>query len=277
MEANSTTTFLLNNFTMTPDWVTAIATIILVLATCIYVYFSYKLTKETIKLREVETTPFISLHFETFYNGGKLKLIIKNIGKAPAYNITFSLEEKFEKYFHYDFKNKITYLPPNQKLTIITDYFEEFDKSGEDNIPIKLKYFSKEKLLIEDDFVLEWKFLSKTLLGMDNIEGIKKSLEEINKEMKSLNKIIKEKKYIVSNKLRVLEIEKKDDFVQFVFSNSKVEKILRENINQIGLNDIEKVYIDDGDLHDLSTKTKFTAEEIFHNICNFLEFSKGNE
>lgn len=262
---------------MTPDWVTAIATIILVLATCIYVYFSYKLTKETIKLREVETTPFISLHFETFYNGGKLKLIIKNIGKAPAYNITFSLEEKFEKYFHYDFKNKITYLPPNQKLTIITDYFEEFDKSGEDNIPIKLKYFSKEKLLIEDDFVLEWKFLSKTLLGMDNIEGIKKSLEEINKEMKSLNKIIKEKKYIVSNKLRVLEIEKKDDFVQFVFSNSKVEKILRENINQIGLNDIEKVYIDDGDLHDLSTKTKFTAEEIFHNICNFLEFSKGNE
>ena len=44
------------NFTMTPDWVTAIATIILVLATCIYVYFSYKLTKETIKLREVETS-----------------------------------------------------------------------------------------------------------------------------------------------------------------------------------------------------------------------------
>lgn len=51
------------NFTMTPDWVTAIATIILVLATCIYVYFSYKLTKETIKLREVEILPFISIIF----------------------------------------------------------------------------------------------------------------------------------------------------------------------------------------------------------------------
>lgn len=49
------------NFGMTPDWVTAIATIILVAATCIYVYFSYKLTKETIKLREVETSPFISI------------------------------------------------------------------------------------------------------------------------------------------------------------------------------------------------------------------------
>ena len=49
---------------ITPDWVTAIATIILVLATCIYVYFSYKLTKETIKLREVETSPFISIIFE---------------------------------------------------------------------------------------------------------------------------------------------------------------------------------------------------------------------
>ena len=39
------------NFNMTPDWVTAIATIILVLATCIYVYFSYKLTKETLDFK----------------------------------------------------------------------------------------------------------------------------------------------------------------------------------------------------------------------------------
>jgi hypothetical protein len=240
--------------------------LILTLATIVYVGFTIVLAKETRKLREVETSPFISLHFEAFYNGGKLKLIIKNIGKAPAYNITFSLEEKFAKYFNYDFKNKITYLPPNQKFTVITDYFEEFDKSGEENIPIELKYFSKENLLIEDNFVLEWKFLAKTLLGTDHIEGIKESLEKINIEIKNLNKTIKEKKYIVSNKLSVLEIEKKDDYVQFIFSNGEICKIEKKFISDIGFNDVGNVLIDDGDLKDYSTDTKFTAEEIFYNI-----------
>jgi len=80
--------------------------LILTLATIVYVGFTIVLAKETRKLREVETSPFISLHFEAFYNGGKLKLIIKNIGKAPAYNITFSLEEKFAKYFNSDFTIK---------------------------------------------------------------------------------------------------------------------------------------------------------------------------
>jgi hypothetical protein len=238
--------------------------LILTMATIVYVGFTIVLAKETKKLREVETSPFISLHFEAFYNGGKLKLIIKNIGKAPAYNITFSLEEKFEKYFNYDFKNKITYLPPNQKLTVITDYFEEFDKSGEDNIPIKLKYFSKENLLMEDNFVLEWKFLAKTLLGTDHIEGIKKSLDEINKEIKNLNTIIKEKKYIVSNKLRVLEIEKKDNHAQFIFSNGYIGKIANDEVSELGFGDIAKVYRDDGDLLDQSTNMRFLAEEIYH-------------
>jgi len=45
----------------TPDWLTAFATVILVIATLVYVYFTYKLTKETTKLREVETTPLMSM------------------------------------------------------------------------------------------------------------------------------------------------------------------------------------------------------------------------
>lgn len=122
-----------------PDWVTAIATVVLVAATLVYVYFSSKLTKETVKLREVETTPFISLHFEAFYASRELKLIIKNIGKAPAYNITFSLEEKFEKYFKYNFKNKIAYFAPNQQFVVVADYFNKFEESKEPNIPIRLK------------------------------------------------------------------------------------------------------------------------------------------
>ena len=39
---------------------------------------------------------------------------------------------------------------------------------------------------------------------------------------------------------------------------------------------MENVYIDDGDIQDYSTRTKFTAEEIFNNIKN-LKGYKINE
>ena len=63
------------------------SSLILTFATIIYVGFTIVLARETRKLREVETTPFISLHFEAFYASQELKLIIKNIGKAPAYDL----------------------------------------------------------------------------------------------------------------------------------------------------------------------------------------------
>ena len=102
----------------------------------------------------------------------------------------------------------------------------------------------------------------------DTLQDIKKSFDDLNKEIKELNKTVKNKKYFVSNKLSILEIEKKDDYVQFIFSNGEICKIEKEYIVNIGFKDMENVYIDDGDIQDYSTRTKFTAEEIFNNIKN---------
>ena len=52
-------------------------------------------------------------------------------------------------------------------------------------------------------------------------------------------------------------------------------KLKRVFVN-IGFKDMENVYIDDGDIQDYSTRTKFTAEEIFNNIKN-LKGYKRNE
>lgn len=253
------------------------SSLILTFATIIYVGFTVVLARETRKLREVETTPFISLHFEAFYASQELKLIIKNIGKAPAYNITFSLEEKFEKYFKYNFKNKIAYFAPNQQFVVVADYFNKFEESKEPNIPIRLKYFSKDNLLIEDNFVLEWKFLSDTLLGTDNIEGIKKALEDISKDLKEIHKIAKDKNYSVSMKLKILKFEKHDDFVQIVFSNGQVTKADNGSLFALGLNNLGQTYLEAGDLIDYSIRKSFTAEQIFYYINNSLESSKDNK
>ncbi len=264
------------NFTMTPDWVTAIATIILVLATCIYVYFSYKLTKETIKLREVETSPFISIIFDmSFQSSSHSKIIIKNIGKSPAYNITFKIDEKYLPHFNgYTFENTIEYFAPEQELFILANGFKNLKEAGFDNIPIIVNYKSKDDRTFCDFFTLRWQhfqFYEKNIL-----QDIKNSFDNLNKEIKELNKTVKNKKYFVSNKLSVLEIEKKDDYIQFIFSNGEICKIEKEYIVNIGFKDMENVYIDDGDIQDYSTRTKFTAEEIFNNIKN-LKGYKINE
>lgn len=113
---------------------------------------------------------------------------------------------------------------------------------------------------------MEWKHLDSTLVEKSTLEEIKKSFDDLNKEIKELNKTVKNKKYFVSNKLSVLEIEKKDDYVQFIFSNGEICRIEKKSIADIGFKDIENVYIDDGDIQDYSTRIKFTAEEVFSNI-----------
>lgn len=240
------------------------SSLILVLATVVYVGFTIVLAKETRKLREVETSPFVSLNFDTFYGGGRLKLIIKNIGKAPAYNISFVLEENFHSCFNYNFNNKIAYFAPNQQITVLAVTYEELEALKVEYIPIQIIYKAKDGKEIKDTFILEWNYLNKTLLGMDPVEGIKKALENIHKEITNLTKVIKEKDYLVTNKLMVLELEKQNEYTQFIFSNGYIGKIANDEISKLGLNDIQKVYCDDGDIFDTSNNVRFLAEEIYH-------------
>jgi len=257
-----------NILTFTPDWITAIATIILVLATCIYVYFSYKLTKETIKLREVETSPFISIIFDiSFQAVSHSKIMIKNIGKAPAYNITFKVDEKYLPHFNgYTFENTIEYFAPEQEFYILANGFNNLKEAGFTSIPITVNYKSKDDRDFSELFNLKWQHFQ--YFEEDTLQEIKKSFDDLNKEIKELNKTVKNKKYFVSNKLSVLEIEKKDDYAQFIFSNGEICKIDKKQIADIGFKDMENVHINDGDVRDFSTHTKFTAEEVFNNIKN---------
>ena len=155
------------------------SSLILVIATVIYVIFTFKLSQETTKLREVETSPFISLTLEPLGNSMMLKLVIKNIGKAPAYKIDFSVNEKYKGIFRYNFENKISYFAPNQEITIFGKQYGEFENLEYDNIPITVTYYSKEDKYFNEVFKLEWQYLSETILGTDNIVSIDNNLKDI--------------------------------------------------------------------------------------------------
>jgi len=178
---------------LTPEWITAISTIVLVFSTMIYVFFTYKLTKETVKLRELETSPFISLHIDG--SSWLLKLIVKNIGKAPAYNIHFDIDKKFESYFSCgcSLNSKISYFAPTQEIFFSLGQYSDLEKIEEKSIPIKVTYYSKDNRKFEDNFSLEWQYLSGTVTNTNSIEGIKDGIKDINKSFEKLNKLIEKR------------------------------------------------------------------------------------
>lgn len=248
------------------DQINDYSSLILVVATIVYVVFTYKLSKETTKLREVETSPFISITLEPFDNSPILSLVIKNIGKAPAYNINFSIDKEFEEFFSYNFENRIAYFSPQQEIVIFGQQYGEFENLSCNSIPIKVTYYSKDKKRFDETFQLEWQYLSKTLLGTDQIAKISDNLAKTVDELKKLNTTLKEKSYTVTERIKIVELEITDLFVKFIFSNGYIDKIAIADIQQLKLNDPKSLHLSDGSLVDYSIHKKFTAEEIFDTL-----------
>jgi hypothetical protein len=248
----------------TPEWMTAVSTIVLVVATIIYVYFTYKLTKETTKLREVETTPFISIYTKATR---PIEMIVENIGKAPAYNIEIKFDEKYLDCFLFDCtknKNKISYFSPNQQFTILLKQYGELEKSPYEYIPISVTYQSKDGRTFEELFNIEWKYLSSSEIEKDGLEEIKKELEKTVKVLDKINKTIKEKELFITHKLKILEFEKNDGEISIVFSNGFLTKIKAIELDSIlNTKNANELILMNGNLFSYEDRLTYLAEEVY--------------
>jgi len=97
--------------------------LVVTLATVLYVILTGKLVSESRKMREVQTEPniFVCLHSKEEWIS-LIDLEIQNIGLGAAYNLNFGLNPDFE-YSKGRFlselnfiKNGVNYLAPNQKI-----------------------------------------------------------------------------------------------------------------------------------------------------------------
>jgi hypothetical protein len=161
---------------------------VLVGATIIYVLFTYRLARETTMLRKVETDPFIVIYLEP-ESTPMMRLRIKNIGKGPAYNISFDIEKTFREFFYMKdasfFTTGINYLPPDQEIFILAGYFKDFDEADFDVIPIGLKYYSHHHEEKNETIRLKWDFRKDTILETDpllEISDVLKKLESQNRK-----------------------------------------------------------------------------------------------
>lgn len=242
-----------------PDWISALSALILVIATCIYVIFSYKLTQETKKLREVETSPFISLQLEPFRYSNYFQLVIKNIGKSPAYNITFTIDEKYIELFRFNFHTKISYFSPEQKIEALSKPYKELLELDFSFIPITVIYYSKDNRKFTETFNLEWNYYDGVLLENNPYDKIEKELKNISTHLKSISN----KKESIQ-RIKIVELDITDYFLICIFNNGYLGKVPISQSKKLGIKSVNKLIRSNNGLLDRDTNLLYTAEELYY-------------
>ncbi|MGB3752206.1 MAG: hypothetical protein WA945_11625 [Arcobacteraceae bacterium] len=165
---------------------------VMVIATLIYVFYTTKLFKETKKLREVETSPYVTVKIEPHNYSMMLKMEIENIGKAPAYDIDISFDkdtiELFSKKKYVLPKTHINYLPIGQKIPNLIGLISEL-KDDIEEFEILLKYKSKDGKPFNETIKINYKFMID--IGMllsqpqeiTKLDDIRKSLDKIHQKL----------------------------------------------------------------------------------------------
>ena len=261
----------MKDFIEVMDLLNKYSSLILMLATVIYVYFTYKLTRETTKLREVETTPFMSIYIKPTL---PIEMVIKNIGKAPAYDVVIEFDKKYLDCFSScctKDKNTFSYFSPNQQITILMKTYSDLSELDYDYIPIKVNYQSKEGRKFQDIFNISWKSLSSSQLQKDMLKEIKKEINNLQKEIKNIGNIFKDKEYFITNKLKILEFSKDNNEISLIFSNSEIFKISTKEFLKVlsfDIKDLDYIEVEKGNLINYNTRMPYMAEEVFYLLKN---------
>ena len=133
---------------------------------------SEKALSEMRLTREEENRPFVMIYFQTGLDGTTVDLLIRNIGKLPAKNVTFEFDRRLEQGdWNWSspisespkFKNGIAVLPPNLEMR---EFFAGFvNLQGLcSSYRVKVRYAHPfGDRLYEEEQILEWKSLDGKL------------------------------------------------------------------------------------------------------------------
>jgi len=126
-----------------------IFTAIVAIPTVVYAILTWKLTSETRKMREAQTTTNVLVTAEPEAdNFHALYLVVRNVGLAPAYDIKFAINQDFEivKGYHLSkvgfVKNGLNILAPGQEIKtfLYTPWLDESKNRIDAVINIEITY-----------------------------------------------------------------------------------------------------------------------------------------
>lgn len=180
----------------------AILTLVYVGATIRILKVNKDMVKESVKLREVESRPYVIAYLDERSTGG-VYLVIKNTGKSMAYNTTLSSDVKIEcpKNYHisnsYVFNNSFS-LAPNQKIDFFIHHLFVGERLTEDEnglnpiYKLKIRYENSDSQYI-DESIVDLNILKQRVREKndDRLKYVVKELQEIKSVLSEKQKCIK--------------------------------------------------------------------------------------
>ena len=162
-------------------------------ATICYVILTRSLVRETKRLREVETEPQISIYLEPEERWINLMdLVIRNIGRGPAYNIRFEIDPDFEYrkgrfLSNLPFMQELHYLAPGQTIRFfLANAIDVFNRKVAGAFKITAHYENEVGTFKSGSFKIEFeRFEGMSGIGEPPLYKIAKSIEVIHKDIQS--------------------------------------------------------------------------------------------
>ncbi len=191
--------------------VLVILTLVLAVITGIYAFLTWRMVKETKRMREIQSEPNISIYFKSKEEYiGLIDLIIKNIGQGPAFNIKFTVNPDF-KYTDQKniselnlFKNGVHHLAPGQQIVIfLNSLVVMIDKKLCMNFDVTVNYVNSARKKFQNTYNID---LSE-IVGLRRVgePPLKKISDQLEKMKEAMEKMIS-----YYPQLKVIAYTKKD-------------------------------------------------------------------
>ncbi len=150
------------------------------IATILYVIFTYRLLKETIKARRQQSRPYVLADVE--YSNYSLKVVVKNIGNDGACNVNVSTDPIIDNPF-----SKIEFLAPNKEIFNVITYIVNKDSPQKYNFIID--YYDSYKNKYHNEYSINVSNLIENMDEYDNnllsaLKGIKSELDNISRKIR---------------------------------------------------------------------------------------------
>jgi len=170
-------------------WTVIFSGIVAVL-TAVYAILTWRLVSETRRMREAQTTPNVLVTVEPEEHK-TLYLVVRNVGLAPAYNITFKINPFFEPVKGYPLsevgfiKNRISILSPGQsiKTLLLISLSKDFEEKIDTILYIEIQYENINRKKSKRKYQID---LSQ-FKGMLYITGYTKYENELLNQIKDIN------------------------------------------------------------------------------------------
>lgn len=209
----------------------AVLTFVLAIITGIYAYLTWKMVNETKRMREIQSEPNISVYFKSKDEYiGFIDLIIRNIGRGPAFNIKLSVSPDFQYSDRMNiselnlFKNGIHHLAPDQQISF---FLNSLPAMIEKKLCMRFDISVKYEDTVGNGFQNSYNIDLNELMGIRRVgePPLKKISDQLDKMKDAM-----EKMFSYSPQLKVITYTKKD----IDDEEERIKKLIEEDEQKKG-------------------------------------------